>query len=123
MSLITTPRFWSSALDGSLIGCEDGLQEWILQVFFPHVEEVFLGGEFNRWSVPGLALEQVGNDTWETRLQLPSMSPASALASAGCFGFVRGRLSQVRYFRLGIIAPFKQGHGGSSFQILRHETL
>ena len=130
MSLVATPGFWSPAAMGEPVhfyDCE--LQEWIIQVFFPGVEEVFLGGEFNRWTVPGLTMREVSPQVWEARIHLRSLTLPSLEEVIGCFGFVRGRLNQVRYFRTGEVTTDESGVRNddadpkSRFQLLRDEII
>ena len=65
----------------------------ILRIEFPNVDEVFLSGPFNRWSIPGKPMHRVCESTWETQVQVDDEP-----RTVGCFGLVNGRIVQKRFY-------------------------
>ena len=62
---------------------------WGIRVRHAQFAEIFVAGDFNRWKLPDLRLQQWGLDVWETRIALPPGMYQFACYMLGDRGFRR----------------------------------
>ena len=62
---------------------------WTIRVRYAECAELFVAGDFNRWSLPGLRLNQWGADIWEASIALEPGAYRFACYVLGRCGFRR----------------------------------
>ena len=61
-----------------------------VQITHLRADEIYLTGDFNRWSVPGLRMREVRRGCWETEV-----GAQLAMGRLACAAMIQGRVIEV----------------------------